>query len=73
MNEWELTPEERSAIRQRMVRMAPQFSADREIFMIELAGKEAQKKLVGWIMDKATMETIKQLCKELGMVKREEG
>lgn len=78
MNKWELTPKERSKIRQRMVRIAPQFSADREISMIELAGKEAQKKLVKYLkkefkddvflgMSAKNAEICRELCKALGI------
>lgn len=66
MNEWELTPEEKSQIRERIVRLAPQFSADREIFMIDLAGKEAQEKLVVWGEKPCVEHSEVEWPKELG-------
>lgn len=60
--EWELAPDEISEIRQRVILLAPQPSADRELLMIEFGAVEGQRRMM-----ETMSKQITALLKSKGM------
>ena len=88
MKEWELTSEEKKAIKDEILKLNPSVSGDRGEMMINLTARQAQKKLVEWLIFKkmegfaeysghhcfvVTMETLRELCKKLGITSNDRG
>lgn len=65
MNDWELTKEARSQIRESLFHLDPTPSADRDIALIKFGEGAGQKKIVEWLYSGISLEDWERCIKTL--------